>query len=82
MRLPTLSRRPRSSGSPELRELEIKAERLRKEQENAPEIRINEDEDELSKAELYQTSHSEFDTKTELTRYLKLPVMLRDTDIY
>jgi hypothetical protein len=57
------------------RELEIKAERFRKEQENAPEIRVDEDEDELSDVELYQTGPSEFDTETELTRYLKLPAM-------
>jgi hypothetical protein len=48
-------------------ELEIKAERLRKEQENALEIRINKDKDELSDAKLYQTGPLEFDTETELT---------------
>jgi hypothetical protein len=48
-------------------ELEIKVERFCKEQENALEIRIDEDEDELSDVELYQTSPSEFDTETELT---------------
>jgi len=48
-------------------ELKIKAERFRKEQENALEIRIDKDEDELSDAKLYQTIPLEFDTKTELT---------------
>jgi hypothetical protein len=64
------------------REVEIKAARFRKEQENAPEIRPDDDEDELLDAELYQTGPLDLDTETELTRYLKLPAMPRETDIY
>jgi hAT family C-terminal dimerisation region len=40
------------------------------------------DDKELSNAELYRTSPLEFDTKTEFTKYLKLLVMPRETDIY
>jgi hypothetical protein len=65
------------------RELEIKAARFRKEQENALEIRPDDDdEDKLSDAELYQTSPLDLDTETELTQYLKLPAMPQETDIY
>jgi hypothetical protein len=44
---------------------------------------INEDDDkELLDAELYRTGPLKLDTETELTRYLKLPVMPRETDIH
>ena len=48
-------------------EVEIKAARFHKEQENALEIRLDDDEDELLDAELYQTSPLDLDTETELT---------------
>ena len=54
-----------------------------KEQENALEIQLDDDdEDELLDAELYQSGPLDLDTKTELTRYLKLLAMPRETDIY
>jgi hypothetical protein len=62
--------------------VEIKAARFRKEQENAPETRPDDDGDELLDAELYQTGPLDLDTETELTRYLKLPAMPRETNIY
>jgi hypothetical protein len=62
--------------------VEIKAARFRKEQENALEIRLDDDEDELLDAELYQTSPLDLNTETELTRYLKLLAMLQETNIY
>ena len=55
-------------------EVGIKAARILKEREDALETQPDEDE-ELSDAELYWASPLEFDTKTEFTRYLKLPVM-------
>jgi hypothetical protein len=64
------------------RELEIKAARIRKEQQDALEIQLDNDDDELLDAELYQTGPLDLDTETELTRYLKLPAMPRETNIY
>jgi hypothetical protein len=65
------------------REVGIKAAKLCKEQENASEIQPNNnEEDKLSDAELYQKGPLELDTETELTRYLKLPTMVQETDIY
>jgi hypothetical protein len=64
-------------------EVGIKAARFRKEQENAPEIQPDDDDEgELSDAELYQNGPLELDTEIELTRYLKLPAMPRETNIY
>lgn len=57
------------------REVGIKAARILKEQEDAPETQHDDDDDELSDAELYQSGPLELDTETEFTRYLKLPVM-------
>ena len=48
-------------------EASIKAARFRIEQENAPEIQLDDDEDEMSDAELYQSGPLDLDTKTELT---------------
>jgi hypothetical protein len=64
------------------RELEIKAARIRKEQQDALEIQPDNDDDELLDVELYQAGPLDFDTETELTRYLKLPAMPRETDTY
>jgi hypothetical protein len=64
------------------RELKIKAARICKEQQDVPEIQPDNDDDELSDAELYQTGLLDLDTETELTRYLKLLAMLRETNIY
>jgi hypothetical protein len=48
--------------------VEIKAAKFRKEQENALEIQLDDDdEDELLDAELYQTGPLDLNTKTELT---------------
>ena len=69
-------------------ELGIKAARILKEKEDALETQADNKGDdgnsdsELSDVELYRTSPSELDTETELTRYLKLPVMERETNIY
>ena len=61
----------------------IKAARILKQNENALETQEDDDnDDELSDAELYRTSPLELETETELTRYLKLPVMERETNIY
>jgi hypothetical protein len=62
----------------------IKAAKILKQNEDALETRDIEDDDdeEQSDAELYRTSPLELDTKTEFTRYLKLPVMPRETNIY
>jgi hypothetical protein len=62
--------------------VDIKAARFCKKQENAPKTQSNDNEGELSDAELYQNSPLGLNTKTELTRYLKLPAMPRETDIY
>jgi len=65
------------------REVGIKAARILKEKEDAPETQPDDDNDgELSDAELYRAGPLEFDTETEFTKYLKLPVMPRETDIY
>jgi hypothetical protein len=66
------------------REVAIKDARFRKEQEDASEIQPDDDneEDELSDAELYQSGPLDVETETELTRYLKLPAMPRETNIY
>jgi hypothetical protein len=55
----------------------INAARILKQNENALETQADDDDDddELSDAELYRTSPLELETKTELTQYLKLPVM-------
>ena len=51
--------------------------------ENAPETQEDDDnDDELSDAELYRTSPLELETEIKLTQYLKLPVMERETNIY
>jgi hypothetical protein len=64
-------------------EVGIKGARLRKEQENALEIQPDDDdEDELLDAELYQNGPLDLNTETELTWYLKLPAMPRETNIY
>ena len=59
------------------REVGIKAARILKEQEDAPETQHHDDDkdDELSDAELYRSGPLELDTETELTWYLKLLVM-------
>jgi hypothetical protein len=59
----------------------IKAARIVKEKEDALETQLNEDE-ELLDAELYQAGPLELNTKTEFTQYLKLLVMLQETNIY
>jgi hypothetical protein len=63
-------------------EASIKAARILKEREDAPETQFDNDNKELSDTELYRTGPLEFDTKTEFTKYLKLPVMPQETDIY
>jgi hypothetical protein len=61
----------------------IKAARILKQNENALETQEDDNnDDELSDVELYRTSPLELETKTELTRYLKLPVMEQETNIY
>jgi hypothetical protein len=60
----------------------IKAARILKEVQDALETQVDDEEDELLDAELYRTSPLELDTKTELTKYLKLLVMPQETDIY
>jgi hypothetical protein len=47
--------------------VEIKAARFCKEQENALKTQLDDDEDELLDAELYQTGPLDLNTKTELT---------------
>jgi hAT family C-terminal dimerisation region len=66
------------------REAGIKAARILKEKEDALETQLDDDDDdrELSDAELYRSGPLELDTETELTRYLKLPLMPRETNIY
>jgi hypothetical protein len=64
------------------REVGIKAARILKEQEDAPETHDDDKDDELSDAELYRSGPLELDTETEFTRYLKLPVMPRETNIH
>jgi hypothetical protein len=64
------------------REVGIKAARILKEKEDAPETQPDDDDGELSDAELYRSGPLELDTETELTRYLKLPLMPRETNIY
>jgi len=64
-------------------EVSIKAARILKEKEDAPETQLDNDNNrELSDTKLYQAGPLEFDTKTEFTKYLKLLVMLRETNIY
>jgi hypothetical protein len=61
----------------------IKGARLCKEQENALKIQLDDDnKDKLLNAELYQNGPLDLNTKTKLTRYLKLPAMLQETNIY
>jgi hypothetical protein len=51
--------------------------------ENALETQEDDDnDDELSDAELYRTGPLELETEIKLTQYLKLPVMERETNIY
>jgi hypothetical protein len=63
------------------REEGIKAARILKEQKDTPGTQHDDDDDELSDAELYRSSPLELDTETEFTRYLKLPVVPRETNI-
>ena len=65
-------------------EVAIKDARFRKEQEDALEIQLdnNNKEGELLDAELYQSGPLNVKTETELPRYLKLPAMPRETNIY
>jgi hypothetical protein len=61
----------------------IKTARILKEREDVPETQLDNDSNkELSNAELYQAGPLEFDTETEFTQYLRLLVMLRETNIY
>jgi hypothetical protein len=62
----------------------IKAVRILKQNEDTLETRDIDDNDdeEQSDAELYKTNPLELDTKTEFTRYLKLLVIPRETDMY
>jgi hypothetical protein len=61
----------------------IKAAKILKQNENALETQEDDDDDdELSDVELYRTSPLELETETELTRYLKLPVIERETNVY
>ena len=64
------------------REVGTKAAKILKEQEDAPETQHDDDDDELSDAELYRSGPLKLDTETEFTRYLKLPVMPRETNIH
>jgi len=66
------------------REVAIKDARFRKEQEDALEIQLDDDneEDELLDAELYQSGPLDVEIETELTRYLKLLAMPQETNIY
>jgi hypothetical protein len=51
--------------------------------ENTLETQEDDDnDDELSDAELYRTSPLELEIEIKLTQYLKLPVMERETNIY
>ena len=66
------------------RENDIRRAKLIQEQRDAPETQDNEAEaeDDESDAELYQRGPHALDTETELTRYLKQPLIDRNTDIY
>jgi hypothetical protein len=63
-------------------EVGIKAARILKEKEDALETQPDVDDRELSDTELYQSGPLELDTETELTWYLKLPLMPRETNIH
>jgi hypothetical protein len=66
------------------RENDIRRAKLIQEQLGAPETQDNEAEvdDDESDAELYRKGPYELDTETELTKYLKQPLMDRKTNIY
>jgi hypothetical protein len=64
------------------REIAIRHAKFLKEQQDAPETREDEIEDDESDAELYLKGPMELDPETEFTKYLKQPVMPRETNIY
>ena len=63
-------------------EVGIKAARIFKEKEDVLETQLNVNNKELLNVKLYQSRPLELDTKTKLTQYLKLLLMLQETNIY